>query len=296
MDADFLIQAGHQGLKRNQGTGSTASYVTAGLPGPDDDEFKLTPIVADEAARLLKAAGYTVVRENAYFDKKYSVKVAVSLHFDGAGTACASGTSVGYPAGVPAGSNKPTAELWKAAYLPYFPFKRMPDNFTAALRGYYGYAYTSTSVAEFLIEFGELTCPEQNAWLLTQVHNNWLAQVVAHVLDKAVGGNKIGHPGPPPVSAVGADNPELGDRLAAVEKALNEFIRTTAHSVSIDVQVSDVVVQERSFTLTVSASLDNLAKYVDTLKLSPALSEVSIDDVSASTESKKIDAVVSGEF
>lgn len=257
MDADFLIQAGHQGLKRNQGTGSTASYGTAGLPGPDDDEFKLTPIVADEAARLLKAAGYTVVRENAYFDKKYSVKVAVSLHFDGAGTACASGTSVGYPAGVPAGSNKPTAELWKAAYLPYFPFKKMPDNFTAALRGYYGYAYTSTSVAEFLIEFGELTCPEQNAWLLTQVHNNWLAQVVAHVLDKAVGGNKIGHPGPPPVSAVGADNPELGDRLAAVEKALNELTVKLQAQVT---QLENVNQLARQIRATVSGNTARLDK------------------------------------
>jgi hypothetical protein len=195
LDATFLIQAGHEGRVRNSGTGKTNSYGTSGLPGPDDDEYKLTPVVADEAARLLRAAGHTVIREDAFFDRKYNTKVAVALHFDGTGTPCASGASVGYPEGSPAGSNKATASLWKAAYGKHFPFKWMNDNFTAALRGYYGYAWTSTEIAEFLIEFGELTCPEQNEWLVARVKDNYLAKMVAHVLDKSVGGTKIPHPG-----------------------------------------------------------------------------------------------------
>lgn len=230
LDADFLIQAGHQGGRRNSGAGSTPSTGSPGTPDPYDDEYLLTPIVADEAARLLRAAGATVIREDAFFDKKYSVRVAVSLHFDGSGTACASGASVGYPAGSPAGSNKPTAELWKAAYFPYFPFKKMPDNFTANLTHFYGYAYTSTEIAEFLIEFGEVTCPEQSIWLQKRTHDGYLASMVAHVLDKAVGGNKIPHPGvpavveppPPPVPApIEYDDSELRAAIASLTASLS---------------------------------------------------------------------------
>jgi len=218
MDADFLIQAGHQGGKRNSGSGSTPSAGTAG-------EQALTPVVANLAANLLRDAGYSVIRENAFYNKKYSVKVAVSLHFDGSGTKCASGASIGYPAGSPAGSNKPTADLWRAAYFPHFPFKKMRDNFTKNLSGYYGYAYTSTEVAEFLIEFGELTCPEQNEWLRARVADGYLAKMVAHVLDKAVGGKKIPHPGSPvvpvPPPNTSYDDSELRAAIAALTANLS---------------------------------------------------------------------------
>lgn len=177
VDAQFLIQAGHEGGFRNSGTGKTASAGTAG-------EQELTPIVANDAAARLKAAGYTVIRENAYYNKKYNVDLAVAVHFDGSGTPCASGASVGYPAGVPAGSNKPAVDTWKSIYTEYFPFKWMPDNFTAALRGYYGYAWTSTNIAEFLIEFGELTCPEQKAWLVKNTKNGMLGWILAYALER----------------------------------------------------------------------------------------------------------------
>lgn len=215
MDADFLIQAGHQGGRRNSGSGSVASTGTTG-------EQALTPVVANKAADLLRAAGYSVIREDAFYDKKYSVKVAVALHFDGSGTPCSSGASIGYPAGVPAGSNKPTADLWRDAYGLFFPFKWMPDNFTAALRGYYGYAYTSTDIAEFLIEFGELTCPEQREWLLARVADDYLAKMVAHVLEKAVGGSKIPHPGDwRAPEAPGYDDSELRAEIKALSARLS---------------------------------------------------------------------------
>jgi hypothetical protein len=228
MDADFLIQAGHQGGVRNSGSGTAPSRGTSGLPGDQDDEINLTWRVADKAALLLIDAGYSVIREDAYFDKTYDVKVFVALHFDGSGTPCSSGASLGYPAGSPAGSNKPTADLWREAYAPYFPFKWMPDNFTAALKGYYGYGRVNTSIAEFLIEFGELTCPEQNAWLFDRVWDDYLAKLVAHVLDKSVGGNKIPHPGdwktvepPPPPPPPEVDLAPLWASIKAIEAQLS---------------------------------------------------------------------------
>lgn len=220
MDADFLIQAGHQGGVRNQGaTGSTASWGTSGEP-------TLTPQVADAAAEILRAAGYSVIREDAFYDKKYDIKVSVALHFDGSGTPCASGASIGYPPGVPVGSNKPVADLWRNAYYPYFPFKTMKDNFTTNLSGYYGYNWTNTEVAEFLIEFGELTCPEQREWLKARVEDKYLAKMVAHVLEKAIGGDKIPHPGswmlaPTPPPAPGYDDSEIKAQIATLTAAVS---------------------------------------------------------------------------
>lgn len=194
-EANFLIQAGHEGLYRNQGSGKTPSHGTSGTPKDGDEEYKLTPIVANKVAELLEAVGYTVIREDAFYDRTYSVDVAVSLHFDGSATPCSSGTSLGYPPGTPQGSNKPAATLWKAAYWPYFPFRKMEDNFTAALRGFYGYSRTNTTKYEFLIEYGELTCPEQSEWLLNRIADNWLARVTAHALSLMVDGPVIPHPG-----------------------------------------------------------------------------------------------------
>lgn len=228
MDADFLIQAGHQGKVRNSGDGTKPSHGTGGLPGPDDDEYKLTPIVANKTCDILREAGYTVIREDAFFDQPYKVKVAVFLHFDGSGTPCASGASVGYPPGSPSGSNKPTADLWREVYKEVWPFKWRPDNFTSGLRGYYGYRWTNTEVAEFLVEFGELTCPEQNVWLVRHVRDGYLAKLLAYVLDRAVGGDRVAHPGVP-------DGDLSGDDVDARFVAFNEIVDgLSARLVSIE--------------------------------------------------------------
>ena len=202
MDAQILIQAGHDGGRRNQGTGSVA---TTGAPGIARPEIEMTPIVAEAAFRILDAAGFDVIKENAFYDKRYEVDLAVSLHFDGSGTPCASGRSIGYPAGVPAGSNKPTADLWREIYGQYWPvdFNSMPDNFTGNLSGYYGYAWTSTNIAEILIEFGEISCPRQDEWLQPRVgdgpHDSWLGRLVAHFCAEVIlgtGQTAVPDPGP----------------------------------------------------------------------------------------------------
>src|SRR5579875_2831345 len=66
-DADVVMQAGHEGRPAscapmhvkacNLGTGSRGAL-----------EREWTPIVADEAARVLRAHGYTVIRRPADYD------------------------------------------------------------------------------------------------------------------------------------------------------------------------------------------------------------------------------------
>jgi len=175
VDADVLLQAGHEGLKRNQGSGSAPSHGAAGIARP---EHQMTPVVADAAARVLRAHGVSVVRVPAFYPKLFAVKLGLALHFDGSGNPCSSGASVGYPPGLPLGSNKPTADLWKEIWGQYWPFRWMKDNFTRNLSGYYGYRRMTTSIAEMLIEFGEISCPEQDAWL--QPRLEWIGEVVAH--------------------------------------------------------------------------------------------------------------------
>lgn len=201
MDADVVLQAGHEGQVRNSGAiGTAASHGASGTTKP---EHLMTPIVADAAAEILTAHGVEVLRVPALFPSKLTAKLGLALHFDGSGTKCASGASVGYPPGEPRGSNKPTADLWKQIYGEIWPFKWMKDNFTKNLSGYYGYSWMSTEIAEMLIEFGEISCPEQDEWL--QPRLEWLGGVVAHFV-----GQVLDVPVPHP-AAFGAAEPVVAD-------------------------------------------------------------------------------------
>lgn len=209
-----LIQAGHEGGVRNSGSsGSAATSGTPGLSGPDDNEIVLTPKVANRAVEVLSQfPQFEVIRENAFYDKVYQVDLALSLHFDGSGTPCSSGASVGYPTGSPPGSNKPTVDLWKSIYAQVWPWKWMKDNFTGNLSGYYGYSWTETSVAEMLIEFGELTCKDQNPWLVEHANNGYLGELVAYFVGR-VFDVPVPHPDQEdPVTDVAAPRvPVIGD-------------------------------------------------------------------------------------
>jgi len=57
----------------------------------------------------------------------------------------------------------------------------MPDNFTSTLRGYYAYRQVAASDARMVLEFGELTCPRQRAWLAS--HLDLLSQLVARFIE-----------------------------------------------------------------------------------------------------------------
>lgn len=169
-DADVLIQAGHQG--RPDCTIEPASLCNnTGARG----EIELTPVVADAAARILRAAGISVIRKPAHIERTYHVRDAVFIHFDGSVQPCASGASVGYPR---VAESRAAAQQWKAVYARGWRFGFQPDNFTESLREYYGYKHVAVSDAALLVEFGELTCPAQAAWL--RAHLAWEAASLAH--------------------------------------------------------------------------------------------------------------------
>jgi hypothetical protein len=158
-DADFLIQAGHQGRPAscaplhvracNLGTGAGSAR-----------ERNWTPIVADEAARMLRAAGYRVIRRPADYLAHDRVRAAVFLHFDGSAVPCGSGASVGFPATTSAAF----VAAWERRYRALFPFRFVGENFTSNEREYYGFRKVDAP-NKLLIEFGEMTCPAQLAWM-----------------------------------------------------------------------------------------------------------------------------------
>ena len=177
--ADVLIQAGHEG-RTSGATGGESQW---------GKEIKWTPIVANEATRILKDAGINVIREDAYLeDEKYQVKLAIFIHFDASSSLCKSGASIGYDDI----TDKPAADAWKALYSEFWQFKWMPDNFTTNLSGYYGYKYTVTSIAELVLELGELTCEEQALWLKPRL--KWLGSLLAYFIAQQLGNNTVPKP------------------------------------------------------------------------------------------------------
>jgi len=170
--ADFLISAGHEGRPE-----SCARFperrCNLGAPG----EREWTPIVADEATRVLRGAGYSVAREPADFDGHYMVRGAVFIHFDGSPEPCSSGASIGYHTAASARA----AHLWRSMYASEFPFRFQPDNFTKNLQDYYGFRQVDASQGALVIELGEITCPAQRAWLAPRLLD--LGQRIAQFLE-----------------------------------------------------------------------------------------------------------------
>ncbi len=185
--ADVLVQAGHQGrpdcnveppsLCRN--TGASKS------PG----EIVWTPIVADEATRILEAHGVSVLRMPAYLPRHYNVGVAVFIHFDAVpnpNRPCNAHSSVGYP---PGKASKALAQAWKAFYGRYWHDGFASDNYTGNLSGYYGYRHVTASKGQLLIEGGEMTCPADYAWLRS--HLKFLGELVAYFVSRQIGKGSV---------------------------------------------------------------------------------------------------------
>jgi hypothetical protein len=161
-DVDFVIQAGHQGRPAS----CAPLHVKAcnlGTAANGQRERDWTPIVADEAARKLRAAGYTVVRRPADYAEQDTARAAVFLHFDGS-VPCHSGASVGFPGT----TSRAFVDAWEQRYRALFPYRFVGENFTANEREYYGFRKVDAP-EKLLIEFGEMTCPEQFAWLAPRI-------------------------------------------------------------------------------------------------------------------------------
>ena len=170
-EAEIYIQAGHEG-RTSGATGTQSKY---------GREIDWTPIVADEATRILREAGIKVIRTHADYRKFCKVDLALSIHFDGATHQCKTGASIGYDDP----TDEPAAIAWKNYYSEFFKFNWQPDNFTPNLSNYYNFKYTITKDAELVLELGDLTCPEQAQWLKT--HLPELGHIVAYFAAERIG-------------------------------------------------------------------------------------------------------------
>ena len=180
--ADVLIQAGHQGRPA-----SCALFPKRACNLGALGEREATPLVADEAARVLRAAGLRVVRVPADYPGRYAVDAAIFIHFDGAEPACTTGASIGYPA-----ADAAAARAWRALYAPLFPFRFMPDNFTKGLSGYYGYHSVEPNATTLLLELAEISCPAQHAWAAPRY--KWLGRLIAHFVSARIGKGNVPEP------------------------------------------------------------------------------------------------------
>jgi len=169
--AEIYIQAGHEGRT----SGAT------GASGPYGNEIDWTPIVANEATRILRKAGISVIRSKADHYRYSEVDLAVSIHFDGCAKICGSGASIGYDDP----TDKPAADAWRALYSSYFGFKWQEDNFTTNLSNYYNFHYTITRDAELVLELGDITCPEQAKWMKPRLKE--MGKLIAYFAAKRIG-------------------------------------------------------------------------------------------------------------
>jgi len=164
-----VIQAGHEGRT----TGST------GAESKDYREEAWNILVADEVAKKLRSWDIDVMRMPAKVSFTRA-KIAISIHFDGASTPCASGASIGYPSD----DSYAFAQRWKKLYANYFPYKWHKDNFTDNLKNYYAYRWIRAEKF-LLLELGEITCDKQTAWLKPRLKK--VAHLVAYTIAMELG-------------------------------------------------------------------------------------------------------------
>jgi hypothetical protein len=156
---DVVVQAGHEGRPAS----CAPNHVHAcniGASSSYGREIAWTPIVADAMTATLRAAGLRVARRPADYPEHDTARVALYIHFDGSDPPCASGTSVGFPATTP----HTFVADWERSYDAVFPFKNVGENISTNEEHYYGFHKVDAPV-KMLIEYGEITCPAQAAWL-----------------------------------------------------------------------------------------------------------------------------------
>jgi hypothetical protein len=181
---DVLISAGHEGRPA-----SCARFPQHHCNLGANGERTWTPIVADAATRILEAHGVTVARLPADFAGKYQVGAAVFIHFDGSSPPCRSSASIGYHHK----NDGVAASLWRSLYGKYWPYGFQPDNFTVGLRDYYAFEQVDARYGSLVLELGEITCPEQHAWLAPRLH--WEGALLAHFLSGLIDKGDVPDPG-----------------------------------------------------------------------------------------------------
>lgn len=101
----------------------------------------------------------------------------IALHMDGSDNPSAKGPSIGYPVG--SKESERFGAMWKQARLEIRGSNEFrDDNYTAALRNYYGWQwkYSGTSPVKLLIENGFVTNDQEATW--AQIHRPDVAKAV----------------------------------------------------------------------------------------------------------------------
>jgi hypothetical protein len=159
-NVDVVVQAGHEGRPAS----CAPNHVRAcniGASSAAGREILWTPVIADAAAATLRAAGLRVARRPADYPAHDVARAAIYIHLDGSETACASGASVGFPATSP----HAFAAAWERAYGRFAtPIRFAGENISSNEAHYYGFRKVDAP-RKLLIEYGEITCPAQAAWL-----------------------------------------------------------------------------------------------------------------------------------
>jgi hypothetical protein len=158
-NVDVVVQAGHEGRPAS----CAPNHVHAcnlGASSATGREIVWTPIVADAMTAALRKAGFRVARRPADYPQHDTARIAIFMHFDGSETACASGTSVGFPASTP----HAFVADWERTYERVFPFKNVGENISSNEERYYAFRKVNAPV-KMLIEYGEITCRAQATWL-----------------------------------------------------------------------------------------------------------------------------------
>lgn len=188
------IQAGHLDAPSWLG-GYCANYGTR--------EVELTPIIANNAATLLRSKGYIVDVLPTYFDKNYKGNLFVSLHFDAddGGThtnICPyrTGYKVARFGGSPntglKGNNDASDQWAKLLWSDYGSLVGLPKdyNVTSGMYEYYAldpitYTFNATTPGA-IIEMGWLSGDKA---LITSNDGQWrIARAIAETADKYLGG------------------------------------------------------------------------------------------------------------
>lgn len=167
--ATIVVQKGH--CFRKSGATGTAR------------EQEFTNACGDVLAGKLKGLGHTVHVVLADTPAPYPASDAfISLHTDGSTSQSRRGASVGYPDEAGA----VLARAWKRAHSRLgFPGGFLKDNYTAALRSYYGYS-RARAKRRFLAEHGTTTNPADREWLFAnidlcaQAHVDAIGEVLGH--------------------------------------------------------------------------------------------------------------------
>jgi hypothetical protein len=174
----IVVQAGHY----RRTTGATG---TGGLDGdPTEQEFNI--VAAQACVEEIEKLGHRARLIWADVpDESYRGDGFVAIHCDGSTSRSARGASVGYRNN----AGHDFAQAWKKAYYDEGWRGFRPDNYTAALAGYYGVKHAvnvGNSVA-FIAEAGFLTSPEDEALLSLPEGPHRFARAVAKAVKDVFG-------------------------------------------------------------------------------------------------------------